>query len=43
MDLTEKERKLIELLRQIAYGQVVIFLENKQPVRIEMIKESVKL
>ena len=41
--LTEKERRLIEVLREIGYGQITIFLEKGEPVRIEKIKESVKL
>ncbi len=41
--LTEKETKLIEYCREIKYGQVVIFMENGQPIRIEKIKESIKL
>ena len=41
--LTEKEKKLIEVCREISYGQVTIFMENGQPVRVELIKESVKL
>jgi len=43
MELTDKEKKLIIELRKLPYGQVVIFVENSQPVRIEKIKESVKL
>ena len=41
--LTEKEQRLIEELRRISYGQVVIFMQDGQPLRIERIKESVKL
>ena len=43
MDITENEQRLIEELRKIGHGQVIIFMEEKQPVRIEKIKESVKL
>ena len=41
--LTEKEQSLIEKLRVIAFGKVVIIMENKAPVRIEEIRESIKL
>jgi len=41
--LTEKEKRLVEALRQIAHGQVTVFLQDGQPVRIERIKESIKL
>jgi len=43
IELTDKEQKLIELLRQTRYGQIVIYLEEGQPIRIERIRESVKL
>ena len=43
IELSEKERKLIECLRKIAYGEVTIFMQDGQPVRIEQMKESVKL
>lgn len=43
IELSEKEKKLIELLRTVAYGQVIIYQEKGEPVRVEMIKESVKL
>ena len=41
--LTEKENHLIEILRVIPYGQVVVYLEQGNPVRIEQIRESIKL
>jgi len=41
--LNDKEYALIKLLREIKYGQVIIYLENGVPVRIEKIKESMKL
>ena len=43
MDLTEKEQHLIEEIRQIPFGEVVIFLQDNQPVRIEKGIESKKL
>ncbi|MCK5021116.1 MAG: hypothetical protein KAS32_29165 [Candidatus Peribacteraceae bacterium] len=43
MMVSDKERSLIELLRDTKFGQAVVFLENGQPVRIEKIKESIKL
>lgn len=41
--ITEKERRLLEELRRVKFGQVVIHMENGQPVRIEKVKESIKL
>jgi len=43
IELSGKELKLIETLRQVAYGRVVIFMENGQPVRTEEIIKSKKL
>ena len=42
MVVTDKEEKLIEEIRKIPFGQVVVYMQEGQPVRIE-IKESVKL
>ena len=41
--LSESEEKLLEKLREISFGRVIIFIENKIPVRIEEIRESIKL
>ncbi len=41
--LCDKEIKLIEYCRALGYGQLVIFIENKIPIRIEEMKKSIKL
>ena len=41
--LTEKEKKLIELLREIRYGEIHLYMADGQPVRIEEVKKSIKL
>lgn len=41
--LTEKEKKLVKILRGIDYGEVKIFIQGKQPVRIEELTKSIKL
>ena len=41
--ISKQEENLLKALREIRYGQVVIYLEAGQPVRIEKIKESIKL
>ena len=43
MLVSDRERKLIELLRDTKYGKIEIHLEEGQPVRVEKIKESIKL
>lgn len=40
---TEKERHLIEMMRELGFGEVRIFVADGQPVRAEEIKKSVKL
>ncbi len=41
--LSKQEEALLKVLREIRYGQVTIYLDAGQPVRIEKIKESIKL
>jgi len=40
---TEQERKLVEILRQLDYGEVRIIVKAGVPVHIEEIKKSIKL
>lgn len=42
-NLTEKEKNLIRILREMDYGEVKIFVQDKQPVRIEEVRKSIKL
>ena len=41
--VSNEEASLIEKLRLIAYGEVVIFIQKNKPIRIERIKESIML
>ncbi|MCR4435143.1 MAG: DUF2292 domain-containing protein [Clostridiales bacterium] len=41
--LTEKEEKLIRIIRDTGYGEVRIVVQDKQPVRVEELKKSIKL
>ena len=41
--LSKQEEALLKALREIQYGRVEIFMDAGQPVRIEKIKESIKL
>lgn len=43
MQVNEKEKKLIELIRSIEYGDLKIIVQNKYPIRVEEIKKSIKL
>ncbi len=41
--LTEREEKLLRLIRKIEYGEIKIIIQDKQPVRVEETKKSIKL
>ncbi len=41
--VSRQEKKLLTELREVKYGQVVVYMDSGQPVRIEKIKESIKL
>lgn len=43
MELTEKEEKLIRLIREIRYGDIQIYVADGQPVRLEEVRRSIKL
>ncbi|SHI68190.1 DUF2292 domain-containing protein [Lutispora thermophila] len=42
-ELSEKEKKLIELIRKIEYGEIKVIIQDKLPIRIEEMKKSIKL
>jgi len=42
-ELSEKEIRLIELLRKVPFGNVTILMQNGQPYRIEKMTESIIL
>ena len=41
--ISDKEKHLIELLRDLKFGQVTVFVQDGQPVRVERPLQSVKL
>ena len=41
--LTEKERKLVEMIRALKFGEMRIIIQDSEPVRVEEIKNSIKL
>ena len=43
LSLTERERKLILLLREIKFGEINLFVSDGQPVRVEEVRKSIKL
>lgn len=42
-NISDREKKLIELIRDTEYGEIKIIIQDKQPIRIEEIKKSIKL
>lgn len=40
--ITDKEAKLLQLIKEIQYGEVHIYIVDGQPVRAEEIKKSIK-
>ncbi|MCQ2530112.1 MAG: DUF2292 domain-containing protein [Lachnospiraceae bacterium] len=41
--LSEQEQKVIDIMRNINYGELRIVINNSKPVRVEEIKKSVQL
>jgi len=41
--LTEQEKKIFEILRNLDYGEVRVIVKNGTPVHVEEIKKSIKL
>ena len=39
---TEREEKLLQLIRELKFGEIHIYVADGQPVRAEEIKRSVK-
>ena len=40
--LSEKEKKLIQMVRNLNFGEIRIYVADGQPVRAEEIRKSVK-
>ncbi len=43
LELSEKEKKLITMIRSLGFGEIRIFVQDKQPVRVEEFTKSIKL
>jgi len=42
-NITEKEKKILETIRNLDYGEVRVVVTGGVPTRIEEIKKSIKL
>ncbi len=43
VQLSEKEEKLIRLIREMGFGELRLFIADSQPVRLEEVRKSIKL
>ena len=43
MEYSVKEKRLIDEIRKVKFGQVVIFMQDHTPIRIEKVRESITL
>ena len=43
VSLTERERRLLDLLRGLKYGELRVMVQEGQPVRVEEIRRSIRL
>ena len=41
--LTNAERKLIEVIRSLDYGEVRVMIKDRHPIRVEEIRRSIQL
>ncbi|WP_129597385.1 DUF2292 domain-containing protein [Anaerophilus nitritogenes] len=43
IEVDEKEKKLIDWIRKIGYGELRVIIQENLPIRIEEVKKSIKL
>ena len=43
MELTAKEKKIVEIIRSTEYGELKIIVQEGQPVRVEEVLKSIQL
>ena len=43
LECDEKEKKIIELIRKMDFGEIRIIIQDGSPIRVEEIKKSIKL
>jgi len=41
--VTEKERKLLMMIREIEHGELRVVIQDNLPIRVEELKKSIKL
>ena len=43
LELSEREKKLIRLIRELQFGELRVCVADSQPVRLEEVRKSIKL
>lgn len=43
IELNEKEKNLIQIIRNLQYGEIRIIVQDGLPIRVEELKKSIKL
>ena len=43
MELTDREKKLIKIIRNSEHSELKIIIQDKQPIRIEEVLEEIEL
>ena len=43
MEVTEREARIIEIIRKLDFGEVRVLIQDGVPTRLEEIKRSIKL
>ena len=41
--LSEKEEKLLDIIRKVKFGEIKVIVQDGHPIRVEEIKKSIKL
>ena len=41
--LSEEEERVIQLMREISFGELRVIINNSKPIRVEEIKKSIQL
>ena len=43
IEVSEQEYQIIELMRTIDYGEIVISIKGNKPIRIEEVRKSIQI
>ena len=42
-NITEKEKKLLKIIKEIGFGEIKVIINDGKPIRIEELIKSIKL